>query len=77
MGQGGQGRQEIRAHARSEVGFRRRSKRQNSKQDREQDRAHTRLDKRRTGLAFGSPASPRCAAGTSQNIQQVLINRKH
>ena len=69
MGQGGQGRQGrqgIRAYARSEVGFRRRSNHQYGKQDRGQDRAHMRLDKRRPGLAFGSPASRRCAAGRFQ-----------
>ena len=64
--QGRQGRQGIRAYARSEVGFRRRSNHQYGKQDRGQDRAYMRLDKRRPGLAFGSPASRRCAAGKLQ-----------
>ena len=53
-------RQGIRAYARSEVGFRRRLNRQYGKQD----RAYMRLDRKRSGLAFGSPASRRCAAGT-------------
>ena len=47
-------------------GFRRRSKHLYGKQDRAQDRAHLRLDKRRPGLAFGSPAKRRCAAGRFQ-----------
>ena len=63
MGQEGQGRQGIRAYARSEVGFRRRPNRRYVKQERAQDRAHMRLDKKKPGLAFGSPASRRCAAG--------------
>ena len=65
-GQGGQGRQGIQAYARSEVCLWRRSNHQYGKQDRAQDRAHMRLDKRRPGLAFGSPASRRCAASRFQ-----------
>ena len=53
MGQGGQGRQGIRAYARSEIGFRRRSNHQYGKLDRGHDQAYMRLDKRRPGLAFG------------------------
>ena len=69
MGQGGQGRQGNRAYARSEFGFRRRPNHQYGKQDRAHDRAYMRLDKRRSGLAFGSPAIRRCAAGTWRNFQ--------
>ena len=65
MGQGGQGWQGIRAFARGIAGFRRRSNQQYGKQD----RAYMQLDKRRTGLAFGSPASRRSAAGTRRNFQ--------
>ena len=54
------------------VGFRLRSNhqygKQNRAQDRAEDRAHMRLDKRRSVLAFGSPASRRCAAGTCRNV---------
>ena len=66
MGQGEQGRQGIRAYARSEVSFRRRSNHQYGKQDRGKDQAYMRLDMRRLNLAFGSPASRRCAAGRFQ-----------
>ena len=59
----------IRAYARSVVGFRRRSNHQYGKQD----RAYMRLDKRRSGLAFGSPASRRCAAGTRRKLQKVIV----
>ena len=64
MGQGGQERQGNRAYTRSEVCFLRRPNRQYDKQY----RAHMRLDKRRSGLAIGSPTS---AAGTRYNFQQV------
>ena len=70
MGQGGQGQHGNRAYVRSEVGFRRRSNQQYGKQERAQDRAYMRLDKRRSGLAFGSPASRRCAAGTCRNFSK-------
>ena len=64
MGQGGHKRQGIRAYVRSEVWFRRRTNNQYGKQD----RAYWRLDKRRSGLAFGSPAIRRCAAGTRRTL---------
>ena len=43
-----------------------RKKQQICKQERGQDQEYMRLNKRRPGLAFGSPASRRCAAGRFQ-----------
>ena len=65
MGQGGQGLQGNRACTMSEVGFRRRSNHQYGKQK----RAYMRLDKKRSGLAFGLPASRHCAAGTRRTFK--------
>ena len=57
MKKGGQGWKGNRAKARSEVGFWRGSNHQYGKQDRAQDRAYMRLDKSRSGLIIGPPAS--------------------
>ena len=62
MGHGGQGRKRNRAKARSEVGLWRLPNHQHSKQDRVQDRAYMGLDKSRSGLIIGPPASSSCAA---------------
>ena len=50
-----------------ERSFRRRSNHRYGKQD----RAYMRLDKKRSGLAFGLPTSSRFAAGTRCNFQLV------
>ena len=73
MGKGGQGRQGIRAYARSEVAFRRRSNRQYGKQDRAQNRAHMRLDKRRPGL---TSAHPPAAAARRAGRFSAIFNKQ-
>ena len=69
MGKGAQGRKGNRAKARSEVGFWRGSNHQYGEQDRAQDRAYMGLDKRRSGLIIGPPASRSCAAGICRIFQ--------
>ena len=73
MGQGGQGRQGNRAHTRSGVDFRRLSNRQYGNQD----RAYMRLDMKRLGLAFGSPASRlglmACQRGALAGVEICLL----